>query len=695
MKVRCAVFALFFTAAAAAQTAKHPITHEDVWLMKRLGAPALSPDGKWAVVPVSEPAYDEKDQVSDLWIVPTDGSSEPRRLTATKAGESGAAWSPDGKRLAFSARREGDETSQIYVLGIGLPGEAQRVTNLSTGARNPVWRPDGKALLFTSDVYPGAATDESNRKAAEERRSRKWNARVYDGFPIRNWDRWLDDRRPSLFVQPLDPAGPAKDVLAGTGLAAGPGFGGQMGSGSENIAACWTPDGGGIVFAATDNRNEGAYAEVVQSLWLGPAAGGEPRRLTPDRNSYSGPTFSEDGKTLFATMEPATDRVYNASRLVRWGWPDGSRTVLTESFDRSVGAFEPAPAGDAVFFLAEDTGRQKLYSVPAAGGAVREVGALGSGTWSGLSVEGAAAAPVLAGIRESAVSPAEIARIDPATGEAVLLSKFNAERAAAIDWQPVREFWFTSARGRKIHNFVALPPAFDESKKYPLLVLIHGGPHGQWMDQFVFRWNYHLLAAPGYVVLLTNFTGSTGFGEKFAQAIQFDPFQTPGGEILQAVDEALKKYPFIDGTRMAAAGASYGGHMANWLAVTTDRFRAIVSHAGLFDLAAQWGTSDVIYSRELNLGGPVWENGPLWRSQSPLMKAGNLKTPTLVTVGERDFRVPMNNAIQFWSALQRMKVPGRLIVFPEENHWILKGENSRFFYSEVHAWLAKWLAAGS
>jgi dipeptidyl aminopeptidase/acylaminoacyl peptidase len=661
--------------------------------MKRLGAPVLSPDGRWAVLPVAEPAYDDKNQVSDLWIVPTDGSSEPRRLTSTKAGESGAAWSPDGKRLSFSTRREGDETPQIYLLEIGQPGEAQRVTNLSTGARNPVWRPDGKALLFTSDVYPGAATDEANKKTAEERRARKWNARVYDGFPIRDWDRWLDDRRPSLFVQPLEPGAPARDILAGTQLVSGPGFGGQMGSGSENIAACWTPDGEGVVFAATANRHEGAFADVTQSLWLVPAAGGEPQRLTPDRNSYSNPVFSNDGKTLFAKMEPATDRVYNASRLVRWPWPGGSRMPVTESFDRSVGAFEPAPGGETVFFLAEDAGRQKLYTVSAAGGVVREVGALTSGTYAAFSVAGPAAAPVLVANRESAVNPPEIARIDPATGTPALLSNFNVERASAIDWQPIREFWFASARGRKIHNFLALPPAFDESKKYPLFVVIHGGPHGEWMDQFVFRWNYHLLAAPGYVVLLTNFTGSTGFGEKFAQAIQFDPFQTPGDEILQAVDEAVKMYPFIDGTRLAAAGASYGGHMANWLAVTTTRFRALVSHAGLFDLAAQWGTSDVIYSRELNLGGPVWENGPLWRSQSPLMKAGNLKTPTLVTVGERDFRVPMNNAMQFWSALQRMKVPSRLIVFPEENHWILKGENSRFFYGEVHAWLAKWLAA--
>jgi dipeptidyl aminopeptidase/acylaminoacyl peptidase len=211
------------------------------------------------------------------------------------------------------------------------------------------------------------------------------------------------------------------------------------------------------------------------------------------------------------------------------------------------------------------------------------------------------------------------------------------------------------------------------------------------MDQFVIRWNYHLLASPGYAVLLTNYTGSTGFGEQFSQAIQGDPLETPGQEILQAVDEALAKFPFIDRTRMAAGGASYGGHLTNWLAVSTTRFKALVSHAGLFDQVSQWTTSDVTWSREVGMGGPVWDKLPLWQTQNPIMKSANLKTPILVSVGERDFRVPMNNALQFWSILQRQKVPSRLIVFPDENHWVLKGENSRFFYGEVHAWLAKWL----
>ena len=238
---------------------------------------------------------------------------------------------------------------------------------------------------------------------------------------------------------------------------------------------------------------------------------------------------------------------------------------------------------------------------------------------------------------------------------------------------------------------IALPPAFDEKRKYPLFVVIHGGPHSMWRDQFVIRWNYHLLAQPGYIVLLTNYTGSTGFGEKFAQEIQGDPLAGPGEEINEAADQAIRQFPFIDGTRQAAGGASYGGHLANWLQATTTRYRCLISHAGLVNLETQWGTSDTIYSREVTNGGPVWEQGPIWREQNPIRRAASFRTPILLSVGEQDFRVPLNNTIENWSVLQRLRIPSRLLVFPEENHWVMKGEDSRFYYQELHAWLKKYL----
>ncbi len=679
---------------------RHVITHEDVFLSKRVGSPAISPDGRWVVFSVTEPSYTDGEQVSDLWLVPLDGSAEPRRLTNTKAGEGGVEWSRDSRRIAFSARREGDDGSQIYVLDLSGGGEAQRVTNLSTGASNPRWRPDGRAILFSSMVYPGATTDSANRAAAAERKARKYTARVYDASPTRLWDRWLDDRKPALFVQLLEPGAPpqARSLLAGSRLAAGSGFGGQLGNSGEELAPTWTPDGSGVVFAATTNRTDWARADIVQSLWLVSANGGEPQRLTEDRNDYGNPEFAPDGRTLYAGMTPANDKTFNNRRLVGWTWPrTGTQParVVAGGADHSVGSYAFAPDNRAVFFLAEAGGHQRLYRAATTGpAAAREVGTMTSGTFNALQVASSTAGNALriAATWESATNPPEIVRIDPGTGRWTPLTTFNAERVARIDWQPFREFWFTAKSGKRIHSFLALPPAFDSTRRYPLFVLIHGGAANMWTDNFGLRWNPHLLGAAGYVVLMSDYRGSTGYGEQFSQDIQFDPLEGPANDVNEAADSAIKRYPFIDAAKQVAGGASYGGHLTNWLAVTTTRYRALVSHAGEWDLETQWATSDFNYNRERNVGGPPWEDHALWRTQSPMRRAKNLHTPVLVSVGERDFRVPMNNALEFWTALQRQQIPSRLIIWPDENHWILKGENSRFFYREVAAWLARWLS---
>ena len=659
--------------------------------MKRLGAPIASPDGKWVVFTVTEPAYDEKDQKADLWIVPTDGSAKPRRLTATRTGESNPAWAPDSRRIAFDARRDGDEVRQVYVLDLA-GGEAERITNLSTGAGRPKFSPDGQSILFTSNVYPGAVTEEDNKRLAAERKARKYRARVYETFPIRNWDRWLDDLQPHIFVQP--PAADAKprDLLAGTQLAQAKGFGGLTSDEGDNLNAVWAPDGRSIVFNASTNKHEAAFRTVVMRLYQAPLSGGEPKPLTTDEASGTKPVFRPDGKALYFTRELRDNNSYHLDRLAMMPWPAGGETrLLSPSFDRSVSSYGFSPDGRSVYLTAEDAGHEKVYTIAASGGETRLLFEMDSGVYTNLSLPGKTARTMLIAGFESAVNPPEIVRIDPETRKHELLSDFNTARAAGIDWQPLRSFWFTSKGGRRIHNLMALPPDFDEKKKYPLFVFMHGGPHTMARDQFVFRWNYHLLARPGYVVLMTDYTGSTGYGETFARQIQGDPLRTPGEEINQAVDEAIAKYPFIDGARVAAGGASYGGHLANWMQATTTRFKCLISHAGLINLESQWGTSDGIYHREINNGGPVWEQGKVWREQNPIRYAKNFRTPILLTVGENDFRVPLNQTLENWSVLQRLKIPSKLLVFPDENHWILKGENSRFFYAQVHEWLARWL----
>ncbi|HKZ78184.1 MAG TPA: prolyl oligopeptidase family serine peptidase [Pyrinomonadaceae bacterium] len=666
-------------------------------MFKRVGAPSPSPDGKWVVFSLVEPAYDEKDQVSDLWIVPTDGSAKPRRLTFSKSAESGVAWSPDSRQIAFSAKREGDDANQVYVLDIADGGEAVRVTSLSTGARSPQWRPDGKALIFVSTVYPGAPDEEANKRVAAERKAQKYRARVYEKFPIRNWDKWIEDTQAHLFIQDAQPGAKAKDLLAGTKLVNERGFAGRVTDSGEELDPVWTPEGDAIIFVATTTRDTAAYANTTTSLFKVSANGGEPVQMTNSTDSFGRPTFRPDGKALYAIFNiESNDKTYNLDRLAKFTWPNpGQPVILTAKFDRSVGSFALTPDSKSIYLTAEEAGNEKLFTMPADSDEVRlamEIeGDMTRGVLTNLRIPSKASSTIVIASWESAMNPPEVFRLDLKSSTQRPLTSFNADEVAKIDWQPLRHFWFTSKAGKRIHNHIALPPNFDEHKKYPLFVVMHGGPHSMWRDNWGLRWNYFMLSAPGYVVLLTNYSGSTGFGETFAQSIQGDPFKGPGNEINEAADEAIRLYAFVDGSRQAAAGASYGGHLANWMQATTTRYKALISHAGLINLESQWGTSDTIYHREVNSGGPVWEQGPIWREQNPIRFAGNFRTPILLSVGENDFRVPLNQTLENWSVLQRRRIPSRLIVWPDENHWILKGENSRYWYQEVYNWLKKYL----
>ncbi|HUL47605.1 MAG TPA: S9 family peptidase [Steroidobacteraceae bacterium] len=682
--------------AALAQTpaAKTPITHEKLWMMKRVGGPVVSPDGKWVVYSVLEPSYEPDKEVSDLWLAAADGRSPPRRLTHTRAAEKGVAWSPDSRAIVFATRREGDEVDEIYLLDLAGGGEARRITNLSTGAGNPQWRPDGHAILFESLVYPNAFDDEANKKIAAERKARKYNVRAYEHFPVRYWNQWLDDRRPTILTQSLEEGASAKDILSSTALARSAGFdGATRGENPVSLSAIWSPDGKEIVFLATTERWNAAFAHVGYHLYRMPAEGGaEPQPATPAPGNYTEATFAPDGQSLFFRYAMQDQEIYHQMRLERVSWPAGGEpTGVTHDFDHEITAFALTPDSKTVYLIVPESGRENLWRVPSAGGTPLRVIAHEAGGFTALASARKSPAPVLVGSYGSSVSPAEVVRIDPATGKHLALTDVDAAAAAAIDWQPPQHFYFTSAKGRSIHSMLVTPPAFDQAKKYPLLLLIHGGPASHDSDQMGLRWNYHLLGAPGYVVLTVDYTGSTSFGERFAQEIKLDPLKTPGDELNQAVDEALKRFAFIDGSRMCAAGASYGGHLVNWLEATTTRFRCIVSHAGEVDLTTQWGESDFNYGRELANGGPPWAGNPIWHEQSAISYAASWKTPILMSIGERDYRVPIGNTLEAWSTLQRMQVPSRLLVWPDAWHWILKPEDSRHFYQEVHAWLGKYL----
>jgi dipeptidyl aminopeptidase/acylaminoacyl peptidase len=682
---------LVHSAIAQGEAAKIPITHELLWMMKRVGAPSVSPDGKWVVYSVNEPSYEKDKSVIDLWLVATDGQTPPRRITNTRAAEEDVAWSPDSASIAFATKREGDEISQIYILNLAQAGEARRLTNLSTGASGPKWRPDGRAILFESRVYPGALDDAANKKIAAERKERKYNVRTYEHFPVRYWNEWLDDRQPTLMVQALDQDS-ARDILSGTALAHQSGFSGTETDSSVTLAPIWSMDGREIVFIATTERWNAAFADVGYRLYRMPADGGEPKTVTAAAGDYADARFSADGKSLYFKFAPRDAEVYHLEQLHKVSWPaGGDAKLLTQQFDREASRYALTPDGKDAYLLVQEAGGENLYRVGTDGGKPTLIMAPASGGYTALEIAQKSPKPILIGTYGSSVSPGEVVRMDPVRRSHVNLTHVDVAAAAAIDWQVPQHFWFTSAKGRNIHNMLVLPPAFDPARKYPLLVLIHGGPASNNPDQIGLRWNYHLLAAPGYVVLMTDYTGSTSFGEKFAQAIKLDPLKTPGDEINQAVDEAIKRYRFVDGGRMCAAGASYGGHLANWIEATTTRYKCIVSHAGEVDLTTQWGISDSIYGRELTNGGPPWEGSSIWHDQSPITYAAQWKTPMLLSIGERDFRVPLGNTLENWSTLQRMHVPSRLLVWPDAWHWILKPEDSRHFYEEVHRWLRIYL----
>ncbi|MEO7917618.1 MAG: S9 family peptidase [Dokdonella sp.] len=676
---------------ALAATSGKTITHEDLWLMPRVGAPVLSPDGRMVVFQVIEPAYKKADNQNNLWLVPSDGSSGARRITQNTSSEAGVSWSDDSTRIAFAAKRGEAKDPQIWVLDLAHGGEALKMSAISTGASSPKFSPDGKRLVFSSRVYADAKNDEDNKKLAKEEEYKKYKARVYTGFPIRYWDKWLDERQTHLFVETIGRT-EVRDLLAGSALAKSPGF--QLAG--EDGGATWAPDGKSIVFAASRNRDRAAWSFTHTDLFQVSVDGGEPKRLTGAdsldvADGYSDPQFSRDGRTLVASLEPNSGRSYNANRLVVLDWPSGRERARIELPDaRSVGSFAIAPDGREVYITAEDAGQEKLYRAPTSGGAASLLGAPPNGVWTQISV-GGTGSPVIVASYESATEPPELVRLDASGKSAKKLTSFATAKAAALSLPPVESFTFTNSRGVPIQSMLVRPPQFDPTKKYPLLVLMHGGPFSQWRDAWVLRWNYHLLAAPGYVVLLTNYVGSTGYGEAFSRKIDGDPLKGPAEDINEAADEAIRKFSFIDATHQCAAGASYGGHLANWLQGTTTRYRCLISHAGMVNLEAQWGTSDGIYGREVGAGGPVWEQGPVWREQNPIRLAANFKTPVLVTAGEKDFRVPINNDLEYWSALQRQRVESRLVVFPDENHWILDGENSRYYYKEVHDWLGRFL----
>ncbi|MFD3275317.1 S9 family peptidase [Aquirufa echingensis] len=656
---------------------KPAMSHESMWMLKKIGTPAISPSGKWVVYSRTETSYITEEQTTDLWLAATDGSAEPRKITNSKGGEENYFWHPSANQIFFTAKREGDEVAQLYRLNLDLGGEAQRLTSLSPGISTPKISSDGRLIAFTSRVFATAFTDSTSKKLAEEKKKIKTKARVYTSFPIRYWDSWLDEKQSHIYVMDLSVEKPNPvNVFSKIGLVESKGF--QLGS------FAFSPDASQIVFTATTEYNTTAYQSANSHLYAVSISGGTEKLLSQDPTDYSSLQFSEDGKYLIAAGHLNGNKIYYSEHLYRFTWPSmEARTEIATGLDRPINDWEVS--GNSIFASIEDQGVDRAIQISIEKGGYAYLIGGDAGSVTGLSVAG----NTIAYTYQHLAAPAEVYVWN--AGKSIPISEANDASLAKLDLPKPEVFWTKSSRGKMIRSVILRPAGFDASKKYPLFVLMHGGPAISFKDAFNFRWNPYVIGSTQYVIVMTDYTGSVGYGEKFAQDIQFDPFKGPGNEILEAAADAIKRYSFIDASRQAAGGASYGGHLANWMQATTSHFKCLIAHAGLVNSEAQWGTSDVIWGRELMNGGAPWVPTKTWKEQNPMRFAANFKTPMLLTVGENDFRVPINNTLENWSIHQRLQIPSKLIVFPGENHWILNPDNSKFHYQEVRNWLGEYL----
>jgi dipeptidyl aminopeptidase/acylaminoacyl peptidase len=672
-------FLLISVLSLHAQTDKlRVIAHEDMINFLRVGAPKISPDGQWVIYSQGKTTYNSDENTSDLYLTKTDGSVTPRKITNTKAAESDYFWHPGGKRIYFVSKREGDDAAQLYSLSLEMGGEAERLTNLSTGVAGPKINASGTMVLFQSKVYPMAFTDSLSKKMADEKKKVKYKARVYSSFPIRYFDQWLDEKQSHIFTLDLSTK-KVQNLFEKCDLVKSEGFG--LGSFE------FSPDQQNVVFTASTDLNTAAYQNPGYTIYQISISGkGKEKQLITDELDYSTVKFSLDGKHLLALGNSKSNKVYYLNRLYRFDFPSmGNKIELAANLDRPINAMEVTEIG--IIASIEDRGYDRIVQIPMDNSEVKTL--LGGSYGSFASVSATASGKIFAYQQETLNVPVEV--FAHVNGKYIGLSKANDSVVSTLDLARPLEFW-TNSRGKKVRSILVKPANFDPSKKYPLFVMMHGGPASSFKDAFGYRWNPYVLASDKMVIVMTDYTGSIGYGEKFAQDIQYDPFKGPGQEILDASKDAIKQFSFIDATRQAAGGASYGGHLANWMQATTTHFKCLVSHAGLMNSEEQWGTSDVIWGRELMNGGAPWVPTKTWKEQNPMRFAANFKTPILYTVGENDFRVPINNTLTSWSITQRLKIPAKLIVFPEENHWILKPENSRFHYKEIMSWLEKYLA---
>lgn len=675
-RVLFAAAAFFLYGAGYAQeAAKHPITFDDLIRMQRVSEPRISPDGKWVAYTVATPDMEANRNASNIWLTATAGGEA---MQLTRSGrDTSPVWAPDGKTLAFLSSRSSE--SQIYLLAMG-GGEARPLTHISTGVDIAKWSPDGKMLAFTSWVYPNCKDDACNGARDTEREKSKVKARAYEQLLYRHWDHWSEGKRSHLFVVTADGSGAPRDLTPGANYDVPPDQRGDAGD------INFSPDAKEIAFVAVTDKVEARSTNG--DIFTVAVAGGEAKRITTNQGFDGNPVYSPDGKYIVYHAQFVAGYEADRWRVMLYDRKTGTQENLSERLDRNAEDLHWSTDSRTILFHAEDETLSPIFALAAQTGArARKIVAEGSNAAISLASDGR----TIAFTRSSLTAPAEVfVAASDGTG-ARQLTHQNDARLAALEMNAPETFWFEGAEGTRVQAMMIRPPKFDAAKKYPLLVLLHGGPQTMWTNSWGYRWNAQVFSGAGFVTLMINRRGSTGYGQKFVDEITDDWGGRAYTDVMKGVDYALAKYPFIDGERMAAAGGSYGGYMANWMATHTGRFKALVSHAGIFDKVAMYGSTEELWFEEHDMKGMPWTNPASYNKWSPLSSAtelGKFKTPTLVIAGERDYRVPYTQSLEFFTALQVQGVPSKLVVFPDEGHWILKPQNGQYWYKTVFDWLA-------
>ena len=706
---RCLI-AIVLLASIPALAQKRPFTFEDMMNLKRVGDFTVSPDSRWAAFAAVDVSLDENSKKSHLWIVPLAGG-QARRLTEPGPGtEDRPRFSPDGAQLLYTCFRGG--SSQLYVQPFQsatgtLAATPRQLTSISTEADGAIWSPDGKQILFLSSVWPNCPDDACNRAKDDDTEKSKIKAKVFDHLLYRHWNAYDSGKRSHLFLissacAPAAPACAARDLTPGDHDVPPFSLGGQD-------QYQFSPDGREITFTANldEVQATSTNSDVFTLNLTDPQA--RPVTLTgANKGADSTPLYSPDGKYIAIRSQFRAGYESDRFRLQLIERATGKITNLTENFDRWVESVAWAPDSSKIYFTAEDAGDSPIYAIPVTGGEPLEIvrGFDDSPTPTAdgktlvfarmsvrfptelftISIAPPAPLPPPAARHHHNNAPAApvVASVE---AEASQLTHINDALFAEIQMQPTEAFWFTGSEKMQVEGFILKPPDFDPAKKYPVKFLIHGGPQGAWGDDWSFRWNPNLFAASGYVIVMINPRGSTGYGQQFVDDVNGDWGGRPFDDLMLGLDAAENRFAFIDRDRECALGASYGGYMANWVLGHTDRFKCIVSHDGMFNPVSAYGSTEELWFNEWEFRGTPWSNPDLYRRWSPAAAAPNFKTPTLVIHGQLDYRLDVSEGFQLFTTLQRLNVPSRMLYFPDEGHWVLKPQNSQLWWKTVTDWV--------